>query len=70
MPKLEPAWSHRLMWINREARPCATIRNGSHFHGASDMKRRHFVLGVAGAAILAGCSADAADAVVVYKDAA
>jgi hypothetical protein len=34
------------------------------------MKRRQFIAGLAGTALLAACSADAADEVVVYKDAA
>ena len=34
------------------------------------MKRRQFVFGLAGTAVVAACSADAADQVVVYKDAA
>jgi hypothetical protein len=34
------------------------------------MKRRQFLFGLAGTTLLAACSADAAEQVVVYKDAA
>jgi outer membrane biogenesis lipoprotein LolB len=43
---------------------------GTSFEGANDMKRRQFVLVLLGTALLPACSADAAESVVVYKDAA
>jgi hypothetical protein len=41
----------------------------TRFEGANDMKRRQFVLILLGTALLPACNADAAEAVVVYKDA-
>jgi outer membrane biogenesis lipoprotein LolB len=42
---------------------------GASFEGVNDMKRRQFVLVLAGTALLPACTADAAESVVVYKDA-
>jgi hypothetical protein len=41
----------------------------TRFEGANNVKRRQFVLIVLGTTLLPACSADAAESVVVYKDA-
>jgi hypothetical protein len=42
---------------------------GTKFEGVNVMKRRKFVLVLLGTALLPACSADAAESVVIYKDA-